>query len=116
MSASLPPDMAPPSSSELDSDEPLLRARELIVRAIRRRWSTGLLSRDPDGVFTAFLGSEQIERLMTDNRPSGAEIRDAASERPAASPESYLGRFAQRLRLGPSQLDLLCVLLAIEID
>src|SRR5436190_10725818 len=52
-------------------DLPLARARALIAEAIRRRWDEGLLARDPDGVFTAFLGSDHVERLMEGRTAAG---------------------------------------------
>lgn len=116
MSVSLPPARR---TVELASDEPLLRARELIVRAIRQRWATGLLSQDPDGVFTAFLGAEQIERLMVnkkaDPNPALDEMR-GRDDSAVFGNHVLLQEFAQHLRMSPRLVDLMCVLIAVETD
>lgn len=95
------------------SDALLERARVLIAAAIRRRWGEGLIARDPDGVFTSFLGAEHIERLLApEARPADFERIDDA---PLTSHTS-LGRLAARLDLRSSQADLLAVLLACSVD
>ncbi len=83
----------------------------LIEQAIRRRWAEGLITRDNDGVFTAFLGASEVETLL---KPV-ASPSDPIAEH-VYSPESPLRIVAQRLGLGPSELDLLAVLLACETD
>jgi len=49
------------------SDDHLERARRLLERAIRARWADGMISREAEGGFSSFLGTQEIERLM---RPS----------------------------------------------
>ena len=95
------------------SDAPILHARQLIVQAIRRRWDKGLLTRDPDGVFTAFLGAPQIDRLIAE--PVDAPAGEPASEMVVDGAEP-LGRLAAALSLSARQVDLVAVLLACEID
>ena len=101
-------------------DLPLLRARALIAEAIRRRWDEGLLARDPDGVFTAFLGSDHVERLMEGRTAAGGVSGALAGLVAGAEVEwderSAIGRLRRLLRLSPSQVDLLAVLLACETD
>jgi len=95
-----------------DADDYLARARALIEQAIRRRWAEGLLARDPDGVFTAFLGAEHVEKLM--QKPTAGEgplVEDHVY--PVSMP---LGRMVVSLGLRASEADLLGVLLACETD
>src|SRR5262245_13217903 len=111
--ATMSASMTEPEPVHLDDDY-LARTRALVERAIRRRWSQGLITRDPDGVFTSFLGAGEIERLM--------KSQGQASEDPspvgdyAYDPEQPIGRLAGRLALAPSEADLLAVLLAAETD
>jgi AAA+ superfamily predicted ATPase len=95
----------------IEEDDYLVRTRSLIEHAIRRRWAEGLITRDADGVFTAYLGANEVERLMATEAPREREIGDHAyaSDRP-------LGILAARLGLLPSEVDLLAVLLACESD
>ena len=92
-------------------DDVLQRARSLIDRAIRRRWSEGLLTRDPDGVFTAFLGAEHVERLLQPRPSSIPPVEDHAYGATTA-----LGLLTARLHLSPAETDLLAVLLCCETD
>ena len=108
----------PPVARE---DLPLARARALIAEAIRRRWDEGLLARDPDGVFTAFLGSDHVERLMEGRNAAGGISVPGAGGTVASTvvewdERSALGRLRQLLHLSASQVDLLAVLLACETD
>jgi AAA+ superfamily predicted ATPase len=104
------PDLGKGSSEE---DEYLARAVRLLELAIRRRWSEGLLARDPDGALTAVLGAEQVERLMQPP-PAVAQGFEVTDHRFA--PESPLGRFVQRLSLSPTEADLVALLLAAETE
>lgn len=90
----------------------LVRARNLIELAIRRRWATGMLTRDEDGVFSAFLGAEHIERLLL--QPLAAE--PACPPEPVFARGTPLGMLIERMDLSPSRADLLAVLLAYETD
>ncbi len=95
-----------------DADDYLARARALIELAIRRRWAEGLLAKDPDGVFTAFLGADHVEKLMRQPVPSqGPLVEDHAY--PVQTP---LGRMVAALNLRASEADLLGLLLACETD
>jgi AAA+ superfamily predicted ATPase len=89
----------------------LVRARALIEAAIRRRWAEGLITRDADGVFTAFLGANEIEKLMRADEQAEAAVADHVY--PADHPLSVL---SHRLWLEPSEVDLLAVLLACDSD
>ena len=89
------------------------RARGLIERAIRRRWADGLITKDSDGVFTAFLGAGEIERLM---RPTTAAEPVTIVEDYAYDPGSPLGKLVANLGLAPSEADLIALLLACEVD
>jgi hypothetical protein len=88
----------------------LARVRVLVEHAIHRRWSEGLLNRDPDGVFTSFLGAEHIERLA---HPSPSAPVMLAETRFAGGP---FAQFVVEQRLSPSEADLFALLLACEID
>jgi hypothetical protein len=96
-----------------DADDCLYRARALIELAIRRRWADGLITQDPDGVFTAFLGAEHVERLMKPRPadPSVPLVDDHAY--PLTTP---LGRTVLMLGLRPTEADLLALLLTCETD
>jgi AAA+ superfamily predicted ATPase len=98
--------------ASVSSDLPdfLARTRALIGDAIRRRWDEGLLNRDPDGVFTSFLGAEDVERLIQ-ARPTGAALADGSYD-----PATPLGSFIAAQGLSPSEADLVALLLACEID
>src|SRR5204862_683426 len=85
-------------------DAVLGRARRLIADAIRRRWDEGLIARDPDGVFTSFLGAEHVEKLM---QGPGGRAPLAPLDGFEVPPGTPLGRLAARLRLTPTQVDLL---------
>ena len=103
----------PAVSPRQRSGDYVARARELVERAIRRRWEEGLLNRDPDGVFTAMLGAEHVERLMqpravSEPTPSLADF--------ACDPASPLGDLVRRFELSASEADLLVVLLACEVE
>jgi AAA+ superfamily predicted ATPase len=87
------------------------RARVLIEHAIRRRWAEGLITRDADGVFTAFLGANEVEKLLKPVADPQGIVGDHTYD-----PDEPLGILARRLALGPSELDLLAVLLACETD
>src|SRR6187455_500187 len=89
----------------------LIRARALIEAAIRRRWAEGLITRDADGVFTAFLGANEIEKLMRAEAPTDGPVADHVY--PPDLPLSVLGH---RLWLEPGEVDLLAVLLACDTD
>jgi AAA+ superfamily predicted ATPase len=89
----------------------LIRARALIEAAIRRRWTEGLITRDADGVFTAFLGANEIEKLMRAEAPTDGPVADHVY--PPDLPLSVLGH---RLWLEPGEVDLLAVLLACDTD
>jgi hypothetical protein len=95
----------------VEEQDHLTCALLLIEHAIRRRWAEGLITRDTDGVFTAFLGPNEIERLLHPVAAANAPIADHAY-----NAEGPLGIVAQRLGLGPSEQDLLAVLLACESD
>src|SRR5207245_2704154 len=69
--------------------------------------------RDPDGVFTAYLGAEHVERLM---RPAAGPERREIIEPFQYERTSPLGQLVDRLQLSPSEADLLAVLLACEVD
>lgn len=101
-----------PRVRDRDDDDALLRARTLIERAIRRRWNEGLLTRDPDGVFTAFLGADHVERLLQPKTQAAGPVQ----EDHAYPPQSALGLLTSRLRLSPPETDLLAVLLSCETD
>jgi ATP-dependent 26S proteasome regulatory subunit len=88
-------------------DDHLIRARRLLERAIRQRWSDGMLSRDGDG---GDLGPREIDRLM--RPPASAEI----VEDHAYDPASPIGQLAAGLGLQPTEADLVAVLLACETD
>ncbi len=98
---------SPPQSDYLQ------RVRQLIELAIRRRWSEGLITRDPDGVFTAFLGSDHVEKLL---HPAGSETVPALATDFTYHQHTPLGRLIQEYGIGPSEGDLLALLLALEID
>jgi AAA+ superfamily predicted ATPase len=89
----------------------LVRARALIEAAIRRRWAEGLITRDADGVFTAFLGANEIEKLMRADAQAESAVADHVY--PADHPLSVL---SHRLWLEPGEVDLLAVLLACDSD
>lgn len=89
----------------------LVRTRALLEVAIRRRWTEGLITRDADGVFTSYLGANDVEKLMAPNTAASATVDDHRYD-----PAGPLGVLAARLALRPSQLDLLAVLLACESD
>ena len=84
----------------------MVRARLLVERAIRRRWASGLLGGTG--------GLDAIERLL-DPTP-------APDAGPALLPDHVyraddpVGAYGARLGLGPSELDLIGVLLAAETD
>src|SRR6185295_9203514 len=107
----LPPDLSIPGA-----DAYLQRARSLIERAIRRRWDEGLITKDADGVFTAFLGAEHIERLMGPQAAVGGVHDPRRIPDVTFDPQTPLGALCARLGLTPSQADLLAVLLACETD
>ncbi|MBP8806258.1 MAG: ATP-binding protein [Kofleriaceae bacterium] len=92
-------------------DDYLVRTRALLELAIRRRWAEGLLTKDADGVFTAYLGAPDVERLMTS--APGPSIR--LDDHPYA-PDRPLAILGRRLGLAASELDLLAVLLACDSD
>lgn len=95
------------------ADDYILRARSLIESAIRRRWAAGMLTRDPDGVFTAILGAEHVERLLeTPPVDPNAKLIDDYAYDPAGA----IGRLMALLQLTPSETDLLALLLACETD
>src|SRR5262245_30581668 len=96
-----------------DADDYLTRARNLIALAIRRRWAEGLLTQDPDGVFTAFLGAQHVEKLM--QAPRSAEPPQLIEDHvyPADTP---LGHMVGALGLRPSEADLLGLMLTCETD
>src|SRR5580658_9331768 len=106
-----PAGMTPSASG---ADDYLGRARGLIERAIRRRWNDGLLTRAPDGVFTAFLGADHIERLMQPGSPGAAPAPPLEDH--LFAPESPLRALVAKLELYPTQADLLAVLLACDTD
>jgi AAA+ superfamily predicted ATPase len=89
----------------------VVRARVLTEHAIERRWSEGLLNKDPDGVFTSFLGAEHVEKLVRLPTAVGARISEHSYD--TASP---FGGFAVTQALTPSEADLFALLLACEID
>jgi SpoVK/Ycf46/Vps4 family AAA+-type ATPase len=89
------------------------RIRQLIERAIRRRWQEGLLNKDDDGVFTAYLGVQHVESLL---KTSGAAVAEPPLEDVAYPPEMPIGQLVAELGLGPSEADLVALLLACEID
>ena len=92
------------------SDDHLERARRLLERAIRARWADGMISREAEGGFSSFLGTQEIERLM---RPStSTDLVDDHRYDPA----SPIGDLVARLGLQPTEADLLAVLLACETD
>ena len=91
-------------------DDHLIRARRLLERAIRQRWSDGLLGREADGGFTSALGPQEIDRLM--RPPVGTELVDDH----AYDPASPVGQLAAGLGLQPTEADLVAVLLACETD
>ena len=91
----------------------VVRARGLVERAIRRRWEEGLLNRDPDGVFTAMLGAEHVEKLMQPQAPSGPQARFVEF---AYDPASPLGDLIRRFHLSPSEADLVAVILSCEVE
>ena len=93
------------------SDDHLGRARALLERAIRQRWSDGMLGRDADGTQSALLGPPEIERLM---RPLAAVL--GAVEDYAFDPASPVGDLARSLGISPTKADLIAVLLACETD
>ncbi len=97
--------------SAIDEEDYLVRTRSLIEHAIRRRWAEGLITKDADGVFTAYLGANEVERLMKTEAPREREIGDHAY-----AADAPLGVLARRLDLRPSEVDLLAVLLACESD
>jgi hypothetical protein len=88
----------------------LIRAIFLIEHAIRRRWAEGLITKDADGVFTSFLGANDVERLLKPTEPT-TRVDDFAY-----APDGRLATLSSRLGLGPSELDLIAVLLACETD
>jgi hypothetical protein len=94
-----------------EEDDYLVRARGLIEAAIRRRWSEGLITRDADGVFTAYLGANEVERLM-----KGPERQESAVPEARWDPDRPLSVLARQLSLGETELDVLAVLLACESD
>src|SRR5579862_6026201 len=96
-----------------NGDDYLTRARALIEAAIRRRWAEGLITKDPDGVFTAFLGAEHVERLM---RPVSAQAPVTMIEPYVFATTTPLGLMVATLNLRSSEADLLAVLLACETD
>ena len=111
------PPLAAPAAGLAPADLPLARARVLIGAAIRRRWDEGLLARDPDGVFTAFLGADHVERLMEGRAPSADGTPAWVGSEAVLWPEAgALGRIARLLHLTSTQCDLLAVLLACETD
>src|SRR5690349_16926742 len=89
----------------------LVRAITLIEHAIRRRWAEGLITRDADGVFTAFLGANEVEKLLRPVATPAATIGDHSYD-----PDGPLDTLDGRLDLSPTELDLLAVLLAVETD
>jgi SpoVK/Ycf46/Vps4 family AAA+-type ATPase len=89
------------------------RIRQLIERAIRRRWQEGLITQDKDGVFTAFLGAEHVEQLF---KNSGAPVSEPPLEEAAYPSAMPLGQLVAQLGLGPSEADLVALLLACETD
>ena len=103
-----PPHELAPSLREADY---LVRTRALLEVAIRRRWAEGLITRDADGVFTSYLGANDVEKLMAPATAAAAIIDDHRYD-----PDGPLGVLAARLGLRSSQLDLLAVLLACESD
>jgi ATP-dependent 26S proteasome regulatory subunit len=92
------------------SDDHLERARRLLERAIRARWSDGMISREAEGGFSSFLGTQEIERLM--RPPVTTDLVDDH----AYDPASPIGDLVARLGLEPTEADLLAVLLACETD
>ena len=104
------PELAVPPPALVE--EPyLVRTRTLLETAIRRRWAQGLITRDADGVFTSYLGANEIEKLM---RP---EVQgDAAVEDLAPLTDGPFAMLANRMWLSPSEIDLLAVLLACDSD
>jgi len=92
-------------------DDYLVRSRALLEHAIRRRWAEGLITRDADGVFTSYLGAQEIERLMAAPSGPGQVLADHAYA--AGQPLTVL---VERLGLGPTEADLVAVLLACESD
>ncbi len=102
----------PDATPVADADDHLARARALVERAIRRRWSDGMLTRDPDGVFTAILGAEHVERLMQPPQPIEGELLDDH----VYPTETPLGGLVARVGAAPSEGDLFAVLLACETD
>jgi hypothetical protein len=105
--------MIPTASAATDGDDYLVRARALIEQAIRRRWAEGLITKDADGVFTAFLGAEHVERLMRGPSPNEPHRIIDAHAFPVSTP---LGLLVAALNLRDSEADLLAVLLACETD
>jgi ATPase family associated with various cellular activities (AAA)/Winged helix domain, variant len=100
-----------PTAAFRPLDDALARARALIEGAIRRRWDQGLITRDPDGVFTAFLGPEQIEKLM-----AGAALPPQPIVPHDYDPRTPLGEMVARLDLTETEADLLALLFALETD
>ena len=88
----------------------LVRALTLIEHAIRRRWAEGVITKDADGVFTSFLGANDVERLMR-SAPASETVEDHPYDF-----DSALGALMFGLGLGPSEVDLIAVLLACETD
>jgi len=94
----------------MGSDDHLARARFLLDRAIRARAADGMLGRTADGGYSSALGTQEIERLM---RPSS---QTDVIEDHNYDPASPIGDLVVRLGLGPTEADLLAVLLACETD
>ena len=93
-------------------DDYLNRALALIEGAVRRRWRDGLLTRDPDGVFTSVLGAEHVEQLM---QQQPARVDEILADHDYGT-GTALGAFIHTHRLTPSEADLIAVLLAAETD
>jgi AAA+ superfamily predicted ATPase len=81
---------------------------------VERRWQDGLLTRDPDGVFTSVLGAGEVEKLI--QQPSSATAALPPLPDYHYDPASPLGQLSAQLRLEPSEADLLALLLACETD
>jgi AAA+ superfamily predicted ATPase len=89
-------------------------ARGLLSRAVRVAWESGVLTRDPDGLFSGVLGAGDIEKLITEL--GGAEARPSTPpvDEPVAVPR--LRALLDSIGCARSGDDILAVALAIELD
>jgi ATP-dependent 26S proteasome regulatory subunit len=105
----------------------IIRARALLEAAIRRRWRSGLITRDQDGLLTSMLGAAHIENVLqqantaTRHSAGPGTPADAAPVAAAIAPlsleeDSPIALLAARLGLSTTEVDLLAVLLSCEAD